>query len=147
VEAWESVLTRGVLPQFDLGVLAEFYDRLGGPCRLSRGLTVEPRCTDMQEPASCGCQVATLVIIDVDRGRCNPAPVTKQEVEDGFAAVCRNAERLTGEEAAIRHFTNWWDEPRDLAALSETRRELRRAVRDHIEQRAAAAGVGGESNV
>ena len=125
----QAVLRDGVFPQLTDEQLVKLLTALEtDDIRLVQGCTTRP------PPQQCvkdwPCEAACVL------GFCGwggDESKTVGDVEQYFAEVCFEADRLLGEPAAVRHFLNWVDD----APRGEMRRLLLKEVKQEQERRSA----------
>ena len=127
---WQTVLCQGIFPQLTDEQLVKLLTALEtDDVRLIQGATVSP--FTLYSVRDWPCEAACVL------GFCGwggDESKTVGEVEQYFAEVCFEADRLLGEPAAVRFFLLWYDGvPRD-----EMRRLLIKEVREEQERRSVA---------
>lgn len=130
MESWVNVLRDGIFAQEELtdeGLLRLRDALKGGSKRLIKGATTEPPTVlpVLAWPCEGACPIATLFT----PGLFDPAkPATVEEAENAFAEACVRCDRLVGNSASTRWFTNAWDlnEISLAELLAEVEREIGR---------------------
>jgi hypothetical protein len=114
IESWRKVFRDGIAPQLSTAALEALRHALAtDDPRLLQGSTTSPPPLQCAEdwPVEGACVLSFC-------GWQGNGLTTVGAVEQFFADTCHAADRLLGEPAAIRYFTNFWDDnPRHFARL------------------------------
>ena len=114
IEAWRKVWRHGIAPQLSRAALEALRQALAidDPRLLQGATTAPPPLQTVQDrPVEGACPIGY-------SGWQGDGLATVGEVEQFFADTCHAADRLIGEPAGIRYFTNFWDDsPRHFARL------------------------------
>jgi hypothetical protein len=114
IESWRKVFRDGIAPQLSTAALEALRQALAtdDPRLLQGATTAPPPLQTVQDwPVEGACPLGYC-------GWKGAGLTTVGEVEEFFADVCHAADQQLGEPAAIRYFTNFWDDsPRHFARL------------------------------
>lgn len=137
MEAWRYTWRHGIAPAMSTAALEALANGLEtGDERITQGSTTvpPPMACVLAWPVEGACAIGYA-------GWHGEGYRQVGEVEDYFATVCFRADSLLGEEAACRHFLNWFDDtPREQMLC-----ELLAEVRLVLAKRAVVGAVAAET--
>ena len=124
MEAWRYVWRHGIAPAMSTAALEALAGGLElGDERITQGSTTVPppmACVSAW-PVEGACAIGYAGWHGEGLGQVG-------EVEQYFASVCSQADALLGEEAACRHFLNWFDDTPRQQMIGELLAEVRLAL-------------------
>ena len=129
MDSWQMAWRNGILPQVSVSGLISLKEALKtNDRRLQQGATTNP------PPLMCvkdwpveGCCPIGFTGWKAQDESIN----TVGEVEEHFAKVCYNCDKLLGEPAACRYFLNWWDTTPREEAFKLLLEEVELALANH----------------
>ena len=132
MESWRTVWREGfakVTPLAGLLVLKELLEK-DDPKLLQGTTTKPPPLMCVQDWPVEGCDAISATGLTPERSF---GVATVGEIEEHFADMCFEADRLLCESAACRWFLNWWDDTPRGTAIAELLAEVEKAISEKSE--------------